>query len=528
MPTVFRVCRTESSRYAALTGAGDSLYAHHGAIAAALRAALPETTAQLFARPVPSADGAWTDWTTELHGQPQPLAALPPEAQAQAKAALAERLAAVRALGGRAENAGLADLIRRAAVDPGVEQVYVINGQPVIVGWGNAGVGAVPPVPPPVAPVAAAAGGGRRWWRWLLGLLLLLALIAAVLLVLRRCEPEPPPPPAAEEPKAPEPPPAEDLSDLKARIAAAEAELKRRLEDCKPPEAPKPVEPPKAVEPPKVEPPKTVEPPAPTPKPEPKPAPKPKPVEPKPAPPAAKPEPPVAKPAEPPPQKQAACPPPRAEWDRPEVMLMLDGSGSMRLPSSMSDDQVRSLIQRAMRGDRGAFAQLQGYSGGAGSRLQAAKDAVKGVVQQMPGDVDIGLLVFGRCEGTDNFKFFSPAQRGALLGQVDGIQPREGTPLARGLERSGNMLDGVSVPGVIVVVTDGSDSCGGDPCAVARALKRKKPNLKINVIGVDGSGNGKCMAEATGGRFLTPRQGQSWRDLLMDATEQKPLPPGCR
>lgn len=515
MPTVFRVCRTESTRYAAQTAAGGSLYAEHGAIAAALRAALPETTAQLFARPVNSADGASTDWTTELPGQPQPLSTLPPEARAKAKTLLAERLAAVRALAARTPDAAVADAIRRAAVDPGVEQVYVVNGQPVVVGWGNAGVGAVPVVPA-AAPVAAAVAG-RSWGKWLLGLLLALALIALALFLLRRCEPEPPPPPTAEEPKAPEPPPEDDLSDLKARIAAAEAELKRRLEACKPPE-----EPPKAVDPPKVEPPKPVEPAKPAPKPV---APKP---EPKPAPKPAEPKPPVAKPAEPPPQKQAACPAPRQEWERPEVMLMLDGSGSMRLPSSMTDDQVRGLIQRAMRGDRAAFAQLQGYSGGAGSRLQAAKDAVKGVVQQMPADVDIGLLVFGRCEGTDSFNFFSPAQRGALLGQVNGIQPREGTPLARGLERSGNQLDGVSVPGVIVVVTDGADSCGGDPCAVARALKQKKPNLKINVIGVDGSGAGKCMAEATGGRFLTPRQGQSWGDLLMDATEQKPLPPGCK
>lgn len=72
MPTVFRVCRTESTRYAAQAAGGESLYGHHAAISAALRAALPETTAQMFARPVPSADGQWTDWTTELHGQPQP------------------------------------------------------------------------------------------------------------------------------------------------------------------------------------------------------------------------------------------------------------------------------------------------------------------------------------------------------------------------------------------------------------------------------------------------------------------------
>ncbi len=491
MSTVVRVCRTEAGRYAAVLPSGASLHARHAEIAAVLRASLPETTAHLFAQPMPSADGGSVDWVTPLAGQPVPLSDLPPDRRAAVEKALAERLAAIRALAARLPDKDAADLLRRAAVDPGAEQVYAMNGQPVVIGWGRAGSFAA--APPPVPPVAAAPR--RSWWRWLLAVLLLLGLAAAALFLLRRCQETPPPadpPPAAQD----------DLDDLRARIRAAEDEIRRRLERCAPPkvEQPKIEEPPKPVEPAKPTPPKVDKPKAEAPK--------------------------VEKPAAPPPQK-TACPPKRSSWEQPEVMLMLDASGSMRLPKDMTDSAADSLIMRAMLGDPVARATLYGYRGGAGSRLATAKEAVKGVISQMPKDVDLGLLVFGKCEGADNYNFFKAAQRPALLGLVDRIQPEQGTPLARGLERAGNMLDGVNVPGVIVVVTDGEDSCGGDPCAVAKALKQKKPNLKINVIGVGGSGKGRCMAEATGGCFVTPRPGQSWKDVFMQATEQKPLPPGC-
>ncbi len=509
MSAVVRVCRTEAGRFAAVMPDGSPLHARHSEIAALLRAALPETTAHLFARPMPAADGKSVDWVTPLPGQPVALTALPRDERAAIEKLLAERLAAIRGLAGRLPDAAAADLLRRAAVDPGAEQVYALNGQPVVVGWGQSGQFAtVPPVVPPVAPAAALAEAAprRSWLRWLFLLLLLLALAAAALFLLRRCQ---------ELPFGAEPPAVADdnLDDLRAKIRAAEDEIRRRLEQCAVPKAEEPVPP----EPqPKVEEPAQA---APAPQPE-KPV-APKAEKPKAEKPKATPQPQPEKP------KKTACPPKRQPWEQPEVMLMLDASGSMRLPRDMADAEAESLIRRAMRGDRGAFGTLQGYQGGAGSRLAAAKTAMKEVVTQMPKEVDLGLLVFGKCEGTDNYNFFKASQRSALLGQVDRIKPEQGTPLARGLERAGNMLDGVNVPGVIVVVTDGEDSCHGDPCAVARALKQKKPNIKINVIGVGGSGKGRCMAEATGGKFVTPRSGQSWNDLLMQATEQQALPPGC-
>lgn len=463
----------------------------------------------------------------------------------KAESLLVDRLQALRDLAARHSADPAAALLAAAIVDPPMESVFVVNGQPVIIGWGRPGSGiparpipapvAVPVAPPAAAPavatavaaapVVAATRSGLPWgclgavaallvllallwwlWPWLWGLLGVNGndRLAAL---------------TAEE------------EVLKAEITAAEEELRRRLAAC-PPE--KPIAPTKE-EPPPVVPEKEipVQPVIPEPKPQPEPKPEPKP---EPPPKKANVEPPPTKTNPPqPPQQQAKvdpppskCPPPRKKWEAPELVVLLDASGSMRLKAGVSQEEITALTRRARAGDRQAMADLAAMqSTGGNDRLSAAKAAVNRLVTTLPTDMDVGLVVFGKCQGADNHKFFSPSERPRLTALLESIRPQEGTPLARGLERAGNTVDGVTVPATLVVVTDGEDSCGGDPCAAARALKAAKPKLTINVVDVNGLGEGRCMADATGGRVLPMRSAAELPELIRKASGETPVPPGC-
>jgi hypothetical protein len=102
------------------------------------------------------------------------------------------------------------------------------------------------------------------------------------------------------------------------------------------------------------------------------------------------------------------------------------------------------------------------------------------------------------------------------------------TPLADGIARAGGMVDGVRAPAVIVVVSDGEDTCMGNPCAVARALKARKPKLKINVVDIIGDGKSNCIAHATGGKVLTPQSGVTFEQTIKQATREAQKPAHCR
>jgi len=249
---------------------------------------------------------------------------------------------------------------------------------------------------------------------------------------------------------------------------------------------------------------------------------------------------PAAPPSTPPPQPQQQaepalppCPGERPPEKAPDVALVVDASGSMALSADMNASQ----IQQVLRGLGGA-GPLGAIIGGIGglitqqasgpTRLDEAKKGVNSVVQTLPSDVDVGLVTLEDCPTASNRGFYASPQRGVLLQRVNSLRPMDGTPLAQGLMQAGQMVNKTDAPGIIVVISDGEDSCGGDPCAAARALHAQKPNIKINVVDILGNGAGRCMADATGGKVLTPSSGLDFKNKIVNAAQEAMTPAHCR
>ncbi|MFT6717141.1 MAG: Ca-activated chloride channel family protein [Saprospiraceae bacterium] len=68
---------------------------------------------------------------------------------------------------------------------------------------------------------------------------------------------------------------------------------------------------------------------------------------------------------------------------------------------------------------------------------------------------------------------------------IKAVVPKGTTPIARSLELSkDDFLPCSNCRNVIVLITDGIEACDGDPCAIARALRKNDVFLKPFVIGV--------------------------------------------
>ncbi|WP_157089276.1 VWA domain-containing protein [Oceanibaculum pacificum] len=481
---------------------GQQVIDSHRQIDAVLRARLGADHADLFARPERKGDGGF-DWYAAWPGAVRPLSDLPPEERAPHEADIARKLADIRVLAAEqaargGSGATLAEMLERATQLADTSDAYLVEGRPVLTFWGFApedpahapasftpiGAVAKPVLPPePVAPaLAAPAAGWGGWWRWLLLLLLLGVLL---LLALRACEPVPP---VVVERPGERPVEAEpaDLAGMEERLAELRAQREEQLKACIVPPIPRgeipaiPTEPPAITEPPPAMPPPAT------------------PPQQTPALPDLPALPEIAQvPATPPPTRQQpaqnACVPNRQPYEAPEVVLVVDASGSMR-------DSIP----------------------GAANRMQAAQRSIGQLVGGLPQDVDVGLVEFTDCTRIDRDRFYGANERGQLMSRVNGLSPQRGTPLARSVERAGSVISS-QVDGVVVVVTDGADSCGGDPCAAARAVARSKPKVKINVIDISGSaGNptAQCMAQATGGRVFQPNSAADMQVMVQQASEQ--------
>lgn len=203
------------------------------------------------------------------------------------------------------------------------------------------------------------------------------------------------------------------------------------------------------------------------------------------------------------------CPGQRPPELAPELVIVFDASGSMKFSLLATEQEIQqAAVTEAMLGALRAFG-AQGPGQNLDrllrepTRITAAKQATLAIAKKIPRDANVGLVLIEECPQARRVGFFPPGQHGALVSQLDAIQPKGGTPLADAVAKAGQMVDGVKREAVMLVVSDDQESCQReDPCAVATALARAKPHLRINVVDITGTGAGNCLARATNGKVF--------------------------
>lgn len=504
-----RLSRTTADAADPILCAGAPAIASASAILEQVGRSLPQL-AGFLAEPVVAEDRNTIDWYATISGTAIPLLSLQGGDKVAAEERLQFRLGQLRSLAAATTDPQQKERLEAAANYPGPDSVFVVGQEPVLTQWGSRarpGAAAVPAAAPRQSAVAAATS--RSWLAPALVALLLLVVLLGLLGWLQRDR-------LIAWPGTNAPPEAASLDPLLKlgldQMASLEAErqratalhdqvkaLRAQFEEkklaCAVPPPPEPTPPPVQPAPP---PEKKAEAPPSPPKPPKKveAQPKPVPAKPKPAPPqvaTAAPPPPPAEPA--PKQSCEQAIQERKPWEAPEVVFVIDASGSM------------------------------GEDIGNETRLSAAKDSVAVIADNLPADVDTALVKFNGCNAIDNDYFLS---RDQLKQKVNALTPEGGTPLGRSMERAANILSKKKET-VMVVVTDGEDSCGQkDPCAVAAAAKANHPNLTINVVDVSGNGGASCIARNGGGQVLPARTPAEIKSAMQQATYPHTLPSACK
>lgn len=96
-----------------------------------------------------------------------------------------------------------------------------------------------------------------------------------------------------------------------------------------------------------------------------------------------------------------------------------------------------------------------------------------------------------------------------IMRRVDNLRPDGRTPLTRAVQRAADVLDFANRPATIVLITDGEETCGGEPCALAKRLKAEGARTTVHVIsyhiasaiGSEGIFASRCLADETGGIY---------------------------
>ncbi|EGK09950.1 D-amino-acid dehydrogenase [Desmospora sp. 8437] len=156
-----------------------------------------------------------------------------------------------------------------------------------------------------------------------------------------------------------------------------------------------------------------------------------------------------------------------------------------------------------------------------GEKMQVAKEAVRSFTSQMPEGTNVSLIVYGHkgsnskadqaesCKGIEEIVELGPYNESTLQSKLDPIRATGWTPLAGAMNQAGQRLKETEgqAENVIYVVSDGLETCGGDPVKEAKSLNQSNIKATVNIIGFD-VGNKehqalKKVAEAGGGKYFS-------------------------
>ncbi|MCT8334004.1 VWA domain-containing protein [Leptospira sp. 85282-16] len=123
------------------------------------------------------------------------------------------------------------------------------------------------------------------------------------------------------------------------------------------------------------------------------------------------------------------------------------------------------------------------------TRMAVAKEKLLQVLGGLPKDVSVGLVAYGnRIAGCSSARLYHPIQRGAasiVSQKISSIIPAGSTPIAQTLNVVGEFLLNDVQETEIIFISDGVESCDGDPKAVLYQLKNSGKKFRLQVLGID-------------------------------------------
>jgi Ca-activated chloride channel family protein len=121
------------------------------------------------------------------------------------------------------------------------------------------------------------------------------------------------------------------------------------------------------------------------------------------------------------------------------------------------------------------------------TRIDKVRSALGAVLPNATKFRRVGLITYGpgpyqQCNVRLDLRP-SPNAAAAIMSVVNSLTPAGRTPLTSAVDQAAEVLDYRHKPGVIVVVTDGEETCGGLPCDLGKKLHAGADQLTVHVIG---------------------------------------------
>jgi len=168
------------------------------------------------------------------------------------------------------------------------------------------------------------------------------------------------------------------------------------------------------------------------------------------------------------------------------------------------------------------------------TKIKAAKAAVAAMTRDFPADVDLSFRAYGhqsprRKKDCKDTRLIIPFGRaGSVADQISstaqGLDAQGYTPITLVLGLAADDLKGRPGKRTIVLVSDGKETCAGDPCVLAAKLAAADPDLVIHTVGfgVDQTTRAQlqCIAGSARGKYFGADNAEDLAKSMVEAAQE--------
>ena len=220
----------------------------------------------------------------------------------------------------------------------------------------------------------------------------------------------------------------------------------------------------------------------------------------------------------------------------PLLVIVLCGvlfsSHSFTIPSNQqgdetgttSEDSAQSIIF-ILDASGSMWGQVEGKA-----KIVIAKEVLTDLIHNLPDDARVGLVAYGHrregdCSDVEELIPLSLIEKDKLVETIQSLNPKGKTPITLSVQKTVEKLKEMEEETTIILVSDGKETCQGDPCALVKELKAAGIRFVMHVIGFDVTEEERlqleCMAEAGEGVYYTAKTAADFQTAVKEVVKRE-------
>lgn len=165
------------------------------------------------------------------------------------------------------------------------------------------------------------------------------------------------------------------------------------------------------------------------------------------------------------------------------------------------------------------------------TKVETARQVLRDYLDAANPDAAIGVVAYGHRKKGDcaDIELIAPASGdvSGLPDRIDALMPVGKTPLTDAMKQAYEALPKTAEEADLILITDGLETCEGDPCALADELAASGVKVRAHVVGFglseEEANTLSCLPEKTDGQLLRPQSGEELQTALTRVSEPVPV-----